>query len=388
MPIFSGITFAAATLMVAMRFWLRIRGHAGKLGLDDAILLPGWLASVMFTAVTMVYVTWAQGDRHIWDISPGKREPLALCLWLAEFAFLVCGGFTKVSVLLFYRRLVEGTYNKLWRWLVLFAIGFTVAYTIAFCVMLLINCTPTEAYWKAFDPVYATTQKYTCLDTKIINTLAGVFAAASDLYSVALPCIITWHFSVPRAQKIALNIIFCLGLLVVAASGVRTYYLMITGHDSDVSWNIFDLFLWAQLELQLGIMCAAAPSLRVFFRRYLGNSSASRAFKSGLSGGKSGGRATPGYGNTLTSVGGGDKSITVVRSTSVTVAEPGAYSSNRKQFDGSLDTVGESGSDDRSWSPTPSKERLTRYSHEEDPIALQDMAWRHPGRLRESGSRF
>ena len=35
MPIFAGITFGAATLMVAMRFWLRIRGHAGKLGLDD-----------------------------------------------------------------------------------------------------------------------------------------------------------------------------------------------------------------------------------------------------------------------------------------------------------------------------------------------------------------
>lgn len=180
----------------------------------------------MFTAVTIVYVTWAQGDRHIWDISPGKREPLALCLWLAEFAFLVCGGFTKVSVLLFYRRLVEGTYSKLWKWLVLFAIGFTIAYTIAFCIMLLINCTPTEAYWRAFDPVYATTQSYTCLDTKIINTLAGVFAAASDLYAVALPCMITWHFSVPKAQKIALNVIFCLGLLVVAASGVRTYYLM------------------------------------------------------------------------------------------------------------------------------------------------------------------
>jgi len=136
-------------------------------------------------------------------------------------------------------------------------------------------------------------------------------------------------------------------------------------------------------------MCAAAPSLRVFFRRYLGNSSASRAFKSGgLSGGKSGGRATPGYGNTLTSVGGVDKSITVVRSTSVTVAEPGAFSSKFKPFDGSLDTVGEFGSDDRSWSPTPSKERLTRYSNEDDPIALQDMAWRHPGRVRESGSRF
>jgi hypothetical protein len=358
----------------------------------------------MFTAVSIVYVTWAQGDRHIWDISPGKREPLALCLWLAEFAFLVCGGFTKVSVLLFYRRLVEGTYSKLWRWLVLFAIAFTAAYTVAFCVMLLINCTPTEAYWKAFDPVYATTHNYTCLDTKIINTLAGVFAATSDLYSVALPCIITWHFSVPRAQKIALNIIFSLGLLVVAASGVRTYYLMsklsphafqsppctdgaelVTGHDSDVSWNIFDLIVWAQLELQLGIMCAAAPSLRVFFRRYLGNSSASRAFKSA---GRSEGRATPGGGNTLTSFAGADKTITVVRSTSVTVADPGTIHANRKPFEESLDTVAESASDVRAWSPTPSKERLTRYSHEDEPIALQDMSWLHPARQRWSAGKF
>lgn len=191
-----------------------------------AILLPGWLASVMFTAITILYVESAQGNRHIWDVEGEKRENLAFNLWCGELSFLICGGLTKVSVLLFYRRLVQGTYSRLWRWLVLFAIGFTVAYTIAFCIMLLVNCTPTEAYWRAFNPIYATTADYTCLDTKIINTLAGVFASASDLYAVALPCIITWHFSVPKAQKIALNIIFCLGLLVVAASGVRTYYLM------------------------------------------------------------------------------------------------------------------------------------------------------------------
>jgi len=250
LPAYSCILFAAATSMVAMRFWLRIRGHAGRLGLDDvsirrdmawfccsmadlskAILFPGWVASVMFTAVTLLYNYWATGNRHIWDIQPSKRENLALCLWLAEFSFLICGGLTKVSVLLFYRRLVDGTYSRRWRWLVVFAIAFTIAYTVAFCVMLLLNCTPTEAYWRAFDPVYATTVHYTCLDTKIINTLAGVFAAASDVYAVALPCIITWHFSVPRAQKIALNIIFSLGLLVVAASGVRTYYLISKWHQ-------------------------------------------------------------------------------------------------------------------------------------------------------------
>jgi hypothetical protein len=121
-------------------------------------------------------------------------------------------------------------------------------------------------------------------------------------------------------------------------------------------------------------MCAAAPSLRVFFRRYLGNGSQSRIFKSA---GKSEGRATPSIGNTLNSAVGHDKSIHIVRSTSVTIGDPVHPSANRKPFEESLDTVGESANEDtRGWSPTPSKERLTRYSHEEDTIALQDMAWK------------
>lgn len=147
-----------------------------------------------------------------------------------------------------------------------------------------------------------------------------------------------------------------------------------------MSWNIFDLFLWAQLELQLGIMCAAAPSLRVFFRRYLGNSSASRAFKSG---GKSTGRGTPGP-TTLGSSVGPDKSITVVRTTHVTSNDGSDLHTNKKPFEESLDTVGES-SDGRAWSPTPSKERLTRKSEDEDAIAMQDMTWKNPGRSRWSG---
>ena len=33
----SGVLFAAATLIVAIRFYLRARGYAGNLGLDDVI---------------------------------------------------------------------------------------------------------------------------------------------------------------------------------------------------------------------------------------------------------------------------------------------------------------------------------------------------------------
>ena len=62
----------------------------------------------MFTAVAILYTQYAKGDRHVWDTPPDRRTDLVLFMWLGEFSFLVCGGCTKVSILLFYRRLVSG----------------------------------------------------------------------------------------------------------------------------------------------------------------------------------------------------------------------------------------------------------------------------------------
>jgi hypothetical protein len=178
----------------------------------------------MFTIAGFLYTDWTQGSRHVWDVEPDERSNVVFCMWLAEIAFLFCGSFTKISILLFYRRLVAGTYSIRYKWLIWFAIAFTVSYTVVFGVILLVNCTPIEAYWMAFDFVYALTADYTCMETRAINTIAGVCAVLGDCYAVALPCVLTWKLQMPRRQKIALNVIFCLGLVVVAAGGVRTYW--------------------------------------------------------------------------------------------------------------------------------------------------------------------
>jgi hypothetical protein len=159
----------------------------------------------------------------MWDIPPGTYESIAKVVWGAEMAFLITSCSIKVSVLLFYRRLVNGLCARYWVWALVATIIFTVAYTAAFILALFFNCTPTEAYWRSFNPTY--TEPYHCANTTIINILAGVFAATSDLCAVLLPMIITWNFTMSRKQKIALNCIYCLGFLVVAASGARTYHL-------------------------------------------------------------------------------------------------------------------------------------------------------------------
>lgn len=99
-------------------------------------------------------------------------------------------------------------------------------------------------------------------------------------------------------------------------------------------------------------MCASAPSLRIFFRRYLGGSAASRN-------------------DTHRSA------ITVVRDTTVTFNEhppvevPGPNKDIQHVHTGSV-------SEDGLPSPTRSQERLTRYSHEEDSYVMSDMSWKDP----------
>lgn len=209
------------------------------------------------------------GDRHVWDIPSSDFVPAIKNAWVAQMVYLISTTCVKVSVLLFYRRLVAGTYSKRWKYATWAAIAFTVGYCVSFIFVLIFGCQPTQAYWLSYDVQYLLTQEFYCVDAKTANLAAGILSVVSDLYAVLLPCLMLRHFDAPRKQKIALNLVFSFGLLVVAAGCARTYYFNGLVYTLDETWLGYDIFVWAQLELQLAIICASAPALRVFFRRYL-----------------------------------------------------------------------------------------------------------------------
>ncbi|KAK4556453.1 hypothetical protein LTR86_006597 [Recurvomyces mirabilis] len=223
MPAYAGTLFACSTIMVFLRLWLRASRQAGDLGFDDAFILVAWLAITTFTTTSFMFSLQAHLGRHTWDLPLANFETIAKLSFTAELSFLLCQGCTKISVLLFYRRLVKDTYAKVWKSAVIGAIVFTALWTLAFVFLLIFNCSPTEAYWRSFEPTY--THPYKCVDTTIVNLLAGIFAIISDFYAVVLPCMMTRRFDLPTAQKLALNGLFSVGLVVVAAGAVRTYYL-------------------------------------------------------------------------------------------------------------------------------------------------------------------
>ncbi len=58
------------TLMVGTRLWLRATQKAGKLGLDDVLLVPAFLSATMFSVVVIMSNRDYGTDRHIWLSGP------------------------------------------------------------------------------------------------------------------------------------------------------------------------------------------------------------------------------------------------------------------------------------------------------------------------------
>lgn len=111
-------------------------------------------------------------------------------------------------------------------------------------------------------------------------------------------------------------------------------------------------------------MCASAPSLRVFFRRYLGVTTY-------------GSRRTR---DASTNVTGGSHHITVKKDTSVTYERD-----NTESTEDLTTAIDKTPMDNKpAWSPISNDIRAnnadagaaTRYSHEEDSYGLSDLGWK------------
>lgn len=183
--------------------------------------------------------------------------------------------------------MVKGTFRRRWKWSVWAAIGITVCWTLAFCIMLIVTCNPTEASWKVYDLTY--TKDWKCADTRTSSFVAGILAVISDTYSLVLPWSMIWPLEMPRRQKLALNMVFSFGIVVVAAAALRTKHAVELGTNYDSTWYVpsgeathvllltsyrvgFWVYFWTMLEWNLAIICNCAPSLRAFFREYLKDS--------------------------------------------------------------------------------------------------------------------
>jgi hypothetical protein len=123
----------------------------------------------------------------------------------------------KVSILLFYRRVSDEIVTPIFRRILKAVIGFVVATHIAIMIVVMLSCRPLNAFWWQVDFDWQLTHKenvdYVCANEANIYIGSIVFVVVQDFVTVILPMTIFWRLRLPFRQKVALSILFGVGIV-------------------------------------------------------------------------------------------------------------------------------------------------------------------------------
>jgi hypothetical protein len=130
-----------------------------------------------------------------------------------EATYLLSTGLTKISILLFYRRLVSGSVSHFFLWAVRIVIFSVFAYMIVFEFTLIFGCSPINAYWNQVNPGWRSENVYKCFDELATLYGANITSIVQDFLTFLMPLLLFKKLRLPRRQKVILGCIFGIGFL-------------------------------------------------------------------------------------------------------------------------------------------------------------------------------
>ncbi|KIW06061.1 uncharacterized protein PV09_03234 [Verruconis gallopava] len=274
LPAYSLVLGSITTILLVIRLLSRALWRGGGLGLDDFFITLGWAVAAANTGLSVHAATELGYDRHIWDIDPADAPNAIKYGFVISILYVWSTSLTKLSILLFYRRLVAGTYSKRYRYSIWIALAALVTYTIVIFALIMTTCFPLDAVWMKVVPAWVKGHDYRCASNRAViatSYASGILSVVTDFYTVLLPCWLFFSIQMDKKRRIATMSVFSVGFLVVIAGTVRTVYLVkAEGPDIDKTWNIFNVIIAGTTEGDFGIMCACAPSLKSAFSYHFG----------------------------------------------------------------------------------------------------------------------
>jgi hypothetical protein len=172
-------------------------------------------------------------NRHIWDVelskavsirkvllsfqtAPSEHSSYPYQLGMAlETLYMFSTVATKISILLFYRRLIPETVSRGFRWSVYIAMSFIILYFLAFVILLFTRYHPIYADWMLGDPFWWAQHKDEVrgVNEGVIIASSAIISAVQDFIVCGMPMVVFWNMTIPKRQRIALGAIFAVGIL-------------------------------------------------------------------------------------------------------------------------------------------------------------------------------
>ncbi|KAH7095986.1 hypothetical protein FB567DRAFT_45798 [Paraphoma chrysanthemicola] len=225
----------------------------------DALIMLAALFATIFSSLLMASTRFGLGLPSREVSKSDLRIVLKLVMIYRVFYFL-CNWMVKASLLLFYTTLTVDRGSRCFinvMQVVAFAFGMTCLFVTIF------QCQPIHKVWDGASVPGK------CASWPYFNYFNSCFMLATDVVLYAMPLVFVWHLRVSRPQLIAVNMLFALGGLCIAASSVRIYFVHEQSINPDFTRRNAMTVICAAVENHLAIIVACAPSIKVVLLHYL-----------------------------------------------------------------------------------------------------------------------
>ncbi|ORY09412.1 hypothetical protein BCR34DRAFT_568358 [Clohesyomyces aquaticus] len=202
-------------------------------------------------------------DRHGWEIPVELISTSIVLSSVAKLLFTCCASFTRLSFLFFYYRLTKPLDMRRFQMLLCVAISLVLGILVAAFFSIFLLCSPVQAYW-TFPPIPGSK----CIRELPVQLTMGSLHTFADFVVTVLPIPIIMKLQMSRSKRVGTLSMLSLGFAITAAGCVRTYYSWYasTGNH-DLAWDSWFLAVAVLAEVNLGLMCCCAPTIRVLIAK-------------------------------------------------------------------------------------------------------------------------
>ncbi|KAJ6171222.1 hypothetical protein N7470_000289 [Penicillium chermesinum] len=245
------------TIVVAIRFFVLVHIQKIRPYLDDWLMLFNLVPLIALTAIACLGGERYGLGKHIWavNIGPliiGKKN---LFIWLILYVFQLF--MVKVSVLLFYRRILGMS------WMITANVALSAAWALGSIIAILCGPAPISYFWLEYINPSEGHYRFPFYNLWVSNAASNVF---TDVLIILVPVPVIWRQNMRVRQKLIVSVLMGLSIGVVVASVIRLHYLTLLDNNKDISYIMGIVFVWSTVEPCLGIMCACLPAVQPFVR--------------------------------------------------------------------------------------------------------------------------